>query len=276
MSTRAVSTPEHRALSAIASVLSRGALDADLVWIRDIPGLQGVADQSLDARLAEHERVLGRGVYAFQSVFTRDDALRSPGPTTWFDRHGLRSDEPDALGDQLALFAQTGDAAFARTLTWTIPALVAVERQGGALYPALARMARALLAEHLQEALVELPAFADPLDDDKTGLRRLAEHLLVPVKSGWFLSRGDLLRLAGQAECPCGFGSRVQMLEAYFRTAVEHERLATAVDVLQSELSIWSSETAIVPAWAERASATHAMLGRLRHAQPLKEPPTPG
>ena len=141
---------------------------------------------------------------------------------------------------------------------------MAIERQGGPLYPVVAGMARALLATSLPAPARALPTFADPLEDERTGLRRLSEHLLVPVKSGWFLSRGDLLRLADAAACPCGFGSRLQMMEAYFRTAVEHDLLPRAVEVLQAELDVWVEAcNTQAPEWSRRALATRAVVQRL-------------
>lgn len=257
---------ERAALGAIAGVLGRGIQDTDLDWICALPGLEGAGETTLDERLAEHERVLGRGVFAYRSVFLRDDALRVEGPSPWFAAHGLEADEPDALGSELALLAHTGNPALAASLGWAVPALLAVERQGGSVYPALARLARALLAE-VGVGDVDLPEVTDPLDDDRTGLRRLAEHLLIPAKAGWFLSRADLLRLAAVAECPCGFGSRRQMLEAYLRTAVEHGRLAEAVEVLRAELAWWVAESeALAPTWARRAEQTSNVLARLAAA----------
>ncbi|TNE88187.1 MAG: hypothetical protein EP330_16155 [Deltaproteobacteria bacterium] len=259
-------TPERAALLAIAGVLSRGVTDEDLDWLTSVPGLEGVREWSEDERLAEHERVLGRGVFAFRSVFLREDALRVEGESPWFAAHGLEVDEPDALGSELALLARTADPKLAAEMGWAVAALFAVERQGGPLYPTLAAMARALMAD-LGVGQSPLPPVSDPLDDERTGLRRLAEHLLVPVKSGWFLSRGDLLRLAEAAESPCGFGSRTQMMEAFFRTAVEHERLPEAVAVLQQELSLWEEATGTLAAtWSKRAAQTSAMLARLSEA----------
>ncbi|MCO4743784.1 MAG: hypothetical protein KC912_03280 [Proteobacteria bacterium] len=260
-------TPERQALLALAHVISNGATDATIPWLREIPGLETFCALSEDERLAEHERVLGRGVFAYESVFTRDDALRAEGlAAEAYARHGLSVDEPNHLGNQLALYAQTGDLTFVaeHLARWAVPALVAIERQGGPFYPFVGSMVRELLGRPLNGVAVALPETADPLDNDKTGLRRLSEHLLVPVKSAWFLSRGDILRLASAAECPCGFGSRTQMLEAFFRTAVEHERLPAAVDVLLAELAEWRQvfrEQA--PAWDARAQLTEAVLKRL-------------
>lgn len=266
-------TPERSALAALARVFALGATDDALPWITAVPGLEGIADWSEDQRLAEHERVLGRGVFAYESVFTREDALRSDElVAAWYRERGFAPEQPDQLGVELAYAAETGDAAFieAHLARWVVPALIAIERQGSSLYGPLAAMTRELLHPTLKDVYITLPPVDDPLDNDRTGLRRLSEFLLVPVKTGWFLSRDDILRLAAAADSPCGFGSRVQMLEAYFRTAVENERLAEAVGVLLDELTVWESAyTEEAPTWAIRAAHTRAVLERLAAAKAL-------
>ena len=62
------------ALTALAGVLTRGATEQDLDWLAELDGLDEVCAWSEDQRLAEHERVMGRGVFAWESVFTREDA----------------------------------------------------------------------------------------------------------------------------------------------------------------------------------------------------------
>lgn len=258
---------ERAALSAIARVLALGATDDSLSWLVDIPGLESIVESSEDERLAEHERVLGRGVFAYESVFTRMDALRSDeAVAAWYAKRGFAPEQADQLGVELAYVAQTDDPAFieAHLARWAVPALIAIERQDSGLYGTLARLARELLKPMLAGVPVALPPVDDPLDNPKTGLRRLAEHLLVPVKSGWFLSRGDVLRLAAESECPCGFGSRVQMLETLLRTAVDQDRLGPATDALIGEVAVWQAILDVeAPAWGERVGQTKAVLERL-------------
>jgi hypothetical protein len=80
------------------------------------------------------------------------------------------------------------------------------------------------------------PMPTDPLADERTGLRQIAEHLLTPVASGLFLARDDLARLGRAHELPRGFGSRVIQLDNLLRSAVEHQQLGVLLNSLDALL----------------------------------------
>jgi TorA maturation chaperone TorD len=83
----------------------------------------------------------------------------------------------------------------------------------------------------------ELPdAEPDLLDDPRTGLRRIAEHLLTPADSGMFLTRADIARLGRARALPRGFGSRLLMFDNLLHTAVDYGELGALLQQLDALL----------------------------------------
>lgn len=76
------------------------------------------------------------------------------------------------------------------------------------------------------QLLEDEPSGPDLLDDPHTGLRRIAEHLLTPARSGVFLTRADIAALGRERALPRGFGSRLLMLDNLLHTAVDYGQLA--------------------------------------------------
>jgi hypothetical protein len=236
-----------------------------------VPVLAAALDGcSADDLAAEHERVMGREVFAFESVFVRPDGLRTGGEhvRSWYARSGVEADEPDSLGAELALFARIwsddgGAFVEAHLGRWAVPALVAISRQQSAVYSSIADLTLELVAAELGDTVLD--DVEDPLTNPRTGLRDIASHLLVPARSGWFLSRGTLGALSRSVALPCGFGTRVQMLDTLLRAGVEHGRLSEVVAVLEGELDGWSAAYARwgAVAWRSRLERQRELLSRL-------------
>jgi TorA maturation chaperone TorD len=116
----------------------------------------------------------------------------------------------------------------------------------------------------------------DLLDDPRTGLRRIAEHLLTPADSGVFLTRADIAQLGRERALPRGFGSRLLMLDNLLHSAVDYEQLGVLLADLDTllgardramvdigiELEI---ETFVAP-WRTALARTRALVGVLKAA----------
>jgi hypothetical protein len=82
---------------------------------------------------------------------------------------------------------------------------------------------------HLTQTLIAppvnftLPEPQNLLDDEKTGLKDIAELLSKPALSGVYLTHQQIKALALSLELPKGFGSRQQTLVNLLRTAVQYE-----------------------------------------------------
>jgi len=262
---------ELTALERLGGVLARGVRQEDLAWMVEVPVLESALSElgDVDALAAEHQRVFGLAVYATESVFLHPEGLRGGAETArvverYRDAGFEPPSDPGGLGFEIVLYARLAadDPSLAKRLLtehlgrWAAPALVAIQRQGSSLYTPVAALAGALLHADLESVAVVLPNFSDPLDHTGSGLRDLADHLMVPVRTGWYLSRLDLQRLSLRSRLPCGFGSRRQMLQALFQTAVQHDEVPRLIEVFVEEARAWDA------AYAELGAA--AWLGRLR------------
>ncbi len=103
--------------------------------------------------------------------------------------------------------------------------------------------------------------------------RWLAAHLLLPVRSGLFVSRADLARCARQAGLPHGFGDRRQMAATLLDAATRYNQVPPVVDALGAlvagQAGFWDAPAnAVLPAparsfWRARLAATTDLLASL-------------
>jgi len=275
--------PVAGALARIGAILHRGVQDRDVPWLSAAADLCAHLDALPTAgeRDAEHQRIIGHGVFAWEPVFLRADALRTevPAAEAWAERAGLPTAEAGSLGRQLEIHAALRDPAFtaAHVGRWAVPALLAIRTQDSPLYAALADTALEL-GGHTLVAPPELPEVPAILDDPKTGLRRIAEHVLIPALSGWFLSRDDLRQLATAVALPCGFGTRSQMLTALLAAGAEHGALSAVTGAMVERAAGLRGrmDELGATAWSERLAGTEALLTRIgAAADPGADPETP-
>jgi TorA maturation chaperone TorD len=126
-------------------------------------------------------------------------------------------------------------------LSWLPCMIAAIDPATHAFWPNVLRETLEFTAAHrisLRERVhttsaPELPTDAqDLLDDPRTGLRRIAEHLLTTADSGLFLTRADIAQLGRERALPRGFGSRLLMLDNLLHSAVDYGQ----IDVLLADL----------------------------------------
>jgi TorA maturation chaperone TorD len=224
--------------------LFRRAVTVDLLpTLTAIPGLGEELPHPFDAdeAAAEHHRLFALQVPPWAGVF-QDPEGRIGGACAALVRElyaqaGLepdeRSEEADHVAHTLDLLAECVDrprlaaAALDRALLPWLPWLVeAIERHAGAFYRALAGLTLDLALDQRAELggvrpPAPLPPVEDPLDDPGAGLARVARYLVTPARSGLYLSRDDVRRIAAANELPTGFGGRADSLETLLRSAAD-------------------------------------------------------
>lgn len=116
------------------------------------------------------------------------------------------------------------------------------------------------------------------LDDPKTGLRDIAEYLLVPADAGIYLSRASIRALSRTKNLPAGFGTRANMLSNLLRSAADYGGLdhVTAgllahVDDTRQAWRAFADELPdvtgpIAEAWSSRLDDTEELLRAVRAA----------
>ena len=221
-------------------------------------------------------------IFPHERVFLGDGQLgASEAVHRLYAAAHFEPDRTDVEADHVGLMLRAasrmyGAQAEGHDATEVLDALVGEHL--GRWLPALAVAARhhegyaeslALAAELLPGTPYD-PVLPDLLDDTRTGLKRVAEALLRPAWSGWFLSRSDLQRLSRESSLPCGFGPRVKMLESMLFTAVDHDDVLGLVEVFGAELDAWEAGYAALDCetagWRKRLAWTRSILDRLAGA----------
>lgn len=115
----------------------------------------------------------------------------------------------------------------------------------------------------------DLPPSVDVLDDPRTGLRGIAEHLCLPCQAGGYLTRTSITAVSRSLDLPMTFGARSDLLEGLFCAAAQYDRIPDVCRALDCVLSGWDGGYAVSPCsvpWRRRVAITRAMLDRLAHA----------
>jgi TorA maturation chaperone TorD len=185
-------------------------------------------------------------------------------------------------------------------LLWFLPCAIAIQQQNDPFYSQLTHLTLALLADHLavtrstnQPAasftainestqlpitnypITPLPYYPIPtLQDNQTGLREIARFLITPIRSGLYLGRSDINRLARRLNLPHGFGSRDQMLQTLLQSAGQYETAPQLFAAMHDLLTTWQEgyqqigrdhvETAVhISPWQTRLHQTRKLLTQM-------------
>jgi len=268
-----------------------------------------------DEAAANHHQLFGFNIFPYAAIFLDSDGLLGGRLTnavlTTYHQMGYQSDgivtSSDHIGHELGLLGFLSQAEaeawednqiaaaqqwrkwqreFLQThlLRWLLPFIVAVQYHDDPFYEALAGLTLDLIHEQYTE-LVEglstphvpfsLPSAPALLSEEKTGLREIANFLVIPVHSGFYLSRHQIGKLANQLQLPCGFGSRQQMLLNVFRSAVAYAGLPTLCNTLAAILADWQAVyqdyaakfphlTSFADAWSKQAGNSIQLLAEIK------------
>ncbi len=268
-----------------------------------------------DEAAADHYQLFGFNVFPYATIFLDGDGLLGGRVTNdmltshhhlgyWMNMAATSSDH---IGHELELLAFLSQAEaeaweenqvatthrlrqwqreFLQThlLRWLLPFVTAVQHHDNPFYVALAELTLDLIYEqytNLAEDLSTPPAYFSLLpapallSDEKTGLREIANFLITPVYSGFYLSRHQIGQLASQHQLPCGFGSRQQMLLNELHSAVTYNSLLTLCTALAAILTNWQviyQDYAVkfpklapfAAVWSRRAEHTTQLLAEIK------------
>jgi TorA maturation chaperone TorD len=295
----------------------RGGLTPELLALmQGLPGIADVLPESVDveAQAADHYRLFGLEVFPFASAYLEADGRLGGATTDMVARlmleaglEALGSESPDHISSELDALAHLcriqaasapGSAAAGQAvelqrrllvhLVWWLPVFChAVELEGNTMYGGAAAWIMDLVVDHHQVMPTEeigdtdwtLPDSPNILQDESTGLRRLADFLSHPALSGIVLSRSRIESMARDLGVPRGFGDRALMLGNLMSAAGTYDRTHHLIDRLAAFAEEWRAYFAalegpnrpmqIVAAagvWRGRAEHTLAMLSEMSRA----------
>ena len=229
----------------------RGRLEQNLVAIGAQPGHPTAEPESLSEQLALLSRLVGGEVEGWENE----------RPEEW-------------QGFQLA----QGLVLHQHLLPWLPPVTVALGLQSEAPYQVLGQALWDCAHHHVQELDArctgyQMPMVSGPdggalLADPSTGLAQIAEFLVRPFDSGWYLSRSDLAGIAESNGCSLAPGPRRQMMEDLLHLL----DVASLIGALSQRVDRWrvGYEALHAPEqvqpWIERLDQAHRVVAGLRAA----------
>ncbi len=281
-------------------------------------GGDGEGHVDLDEAAAAHHDVFGFNIFAYESTFLDETARAGGRVTEhvsdFYRDAGFpiveTSESPDHVGVELnflgflskmeaehdgadAEAAREFSRAFLDThlLRWFRGLRHALGVHGHPFFCALGDVTAELLLEHRRalgagegdQGDQSAPAGSDTrgvelLDDPKTGLRDIAEYLLVPADAGIYLSRASIRALSRTKNLPAGFGTRANMMSNLLRSAADYDGLEHVTEALLAHVDdtrqAWlafadelSDVTGpVADAWIARLDDTEQLLGAIRDA----------
>jgi TorA maturation chaperone TorD len=268
--------------------------------------------RALDELAAAYQDTFGFNVFPFQSTFL-DETARAGGDETervtdFYHEAAFpvveTAESADHIGVELNFLgflskmeAETDENGSARArgyarrfldayvLRWLPGLVLALRDHGQPLFHELGQLTLELARDHRRALMsdVEPPAFTLPeppelLDNPKTGLRDIAEFLLVPAYTGVFLSRSGIRSLSHKEQLPAGFGSRKNMLSNLLRSAANYDGMqqvtGALIELVSDTRDAWrafgDSELAIcrdiAQVWVARLDQTEETVQRIKSA----------
>jgi TorA maturation chaperone TorD len=106
------------------------------------------------------------------------------------------------------------------------------------------------------------------LTNPKTGIREIATYLLQPERSGFFLSRIAMQKVSAGLNLPGGFGTRLDVLENLFASAIQFDVLGDFTNEILEHLDRWHQElvavlevnNATIDQWTRNNRCTASLL----------------
>ena len=212
---------------------------------------------------------------------------RNPHPRPF--SQGEKGVSPPPLGEGSGVRAGGEAGGEGDPFSWAPVCCLAVERDPSAhpFYLALARRTREHLLGQLQTlqppASTRQPPSPDLSKQEELRLSDLVRFFLTPARSGVFLSRARLGRMARRLGLRLPFGSRWEVAESLFGGAGQAERLGGLIEAIEAEVEAWEEAYRAWgsdhPAWGgeadrwmDRTRAARDVLGAMREVmgQPIE------
>jgi len=312
MTPQEIALANSRAYHLVSQVMLFGMSDDLQQVITRIPEFQVIEPQTTGEWKADHYAVFGMNVFPFETVFLTEDGLLggavSDSVAHAYYEAGFRPDDSetvDHIGNELGLMAFLCDAEATayeddvvqaiyhathlqrqfldnHLLCWLPSLVIAIHQHGDERFSVIADLILDLAFKHRQaleddtmnptQSLV-LPTVPHILESDETGLKEIAEFLLTPVYTGFYLSRDDIVRIGSHFQLPRGFGKRQQMLTNLLNTAVEYSAMDALMELLQDEINLRQKfyiqrvpDKRFSNAWISRLNETTQFLQMIRDA----------
>jgi TorA maturation chaperone TorD len=296
----------------LGQLFTNGLTEEVVGSVREVDKLAQHLPTSIDLEeaAADHQHIFGFNVFPYESVFLDPSGQLGGDIVTStirdYRQAGYDADStsasPDHIGDELAFLAFLNKAgAQAReqnnpakaklmgeyqrsfldehTLRWMPPLVLAIQGQRHPFYRAVATLMQETIMTH-RKALGDLPSvifkLPEPpilLEDEKTGLREIADYFLTTSFSGIFLSRDDIGRLARDNSVPRGFGDRQQMLVNLLKAAATYGDVGLVLSSLQETTNSWAASYEAMAnssepiqsatTWAKRVVATYGIIAQM-------------
>jgi TorA maturation chaperone TorD len=313
-----IALARSRAYSLFSHLLAEGLTEDSFSIVKTLPEFADLEAQDEREWAAAHYQLFRMNVFPYETIFLGEDGLLggritetvasfyssigfSPSENDSADSIAIElsalaflcAAESDAHNDDMPHEAQgmkhfQGRFLDEHLLCW-LPALVkAISNQGNIFYSILADMLLKLVLDHratigddllnpLQSfTLCETPKI---LSEDKTGLKDIAEYLLIPAYSGFYLSQEDIRKIGNRFRLPRGFGKRLQVLTNLLRTAADYEILDSVLDALYEFAADWrdfyeqiesqysiEAIASVISVWDKRLLETQELLEQIKAA----------
>lgn len=271
-----------------------------IAQLRDDARFASALSSDLHDLRVEYTRLFTLNVYPYASVFLDVEGVLNTATTARvqraYEQAGFQLDAAlpigasDHFGAELLFVAhllehKRNEAAqtFLRDeiAAWAIIFLPAVEQNARAeFYRTLARETLKWVCANIapldyapSPPITDLP---DPSLDEQN-LNSIVAYLLSPARSGIFLRKDDLTRIARETGLPVRFGDRTGMVRSLFIAAGESQSVQLLLPTLQMETQRWLERYMIAEkenpsmatsarAWLDRAQRTSVYLERMRDA----------
>lgn len=163
-------------------------------------------------------------------------------------------------------------------MPWLAPLVVALKIEAPPPYRVLAEQLWQTVCAHRDQLDARCDGFDEPvlsgreplalLAQERTGLAQIAEFLVRPIHSGFYLSRSALAQLGGGRGHGPSPGSRDQMMEDLLQS-MEPEAFASALDGICQRWQTAYKELAnssLTVAWQAKLEGTRALLRQFAEA----------
>ena len=310
-----IALARSRAYNLFSTLLAEGLTEEHYLIVKQLPEFAELEEQDTAEWAATHHQLFRMNIFPYETIFRDVDGLLgghfSETVAQFYHSIGFspsQDDNADSIATELSALAflcgAESDAHddelpheaqrmrhFQRRildehlLCW-LPALSkAIINQGNTFYSTVADMLLKLALEHratLGDDLLNpsqaftLPETPELLSQDKTGLRDIAQYLLTPAYSGFYLSQEDIKNIGNRFSIPRGFGKRLQILTNLMRTASDYDALDSVLKALQEVAQDWrefytkietqSSIEQIISVWDSRLEKTDNLLEEISSA----------
>lgn len=163
-------------------------------------------------------------------------------------------------------------------MPWLPPLYLAIQEVSPGFY---AQWLNVILLRLEDERLIPSPGLQrayvkpfDPMSDPETGLRQIREWLLIPARSGIYITPQTLQQIGQALDLPSGFGGRDQILDSLLRAAGEYDKVGELLAVLADYFDSYADEyerikfhfpamTPYITPWQDAAQKTLHSLDKM-------------